>query len=239
MSSTRDLDPTSRVCLSCQQNQLKPSFIDEVSDQRSLFKVRLDIKTESGNRLLFKFFGYGSSKKAAKKDASTKALYDKKFLDTVNPDTIRPGYRKDGACKGRAPAVKNKPINRTFYGAPDEHVVSGNPYPTVIQPTPADRPPANERVSPNPTASSASRSTNPMSSADPKPAISNEHPAGRANIVSLYWKSKKLKLKPEIRFHGVHNNKFVVAVKVGFDSKAGSTLFSLSLLTQFKFEICS
>ena len=68
-----------------------------------------------------------------------------------------------------------------------------------------------------------------MSSSDPNQAMPNSNPVVRGNIVSLYWKSKKLNLKPEIKFQCVHQNKIVVAIKVGFDSKAGRTLsFSFS-----------
>ena len=70
----RDLDSTSKVCLICQQNGLRPSFNDEESNNTGKFKVRLEIRTDPGSKHLFSYVGYGTSKKLAKKEASSAAL---------------------------------------------------------------------------------------------------------------------------------------------------------------------
>ena len=233
------LDPTSRVCLSCQQNHLQPSFIDEVSDQRSMFKVRLDIRTQSGNshRRLFSFVGYATSKKAAKKEAALKALNDSNFTKTVNPSQIRPGYRKNpGHTKGRTPPTsssagkRNKPQNRTFYGAPDENLVSGNPFPTApaFQPAPVNRPPAAEHMSSNQSSNANTPApiiSRPVPSSDPRTQANRNH------IVNLYFKAKKSNLKTTIKFACLHQNETVVKITVGFESKAGKIFIRLVVFT--------
>lgn len=225
-----DLDPTSKVCLTCQQNGLRPSFSDEPSDDPRFFKVRLIIKTDPGGQRLFVYVGYSTSKKGAKKEAALAALRDSKFRQRV-PDSVRPGYRKSEAKK---PTSRNKPVNRTYYGSADENQVSGNAYPTGSRPPllnqPPNQPPSqplnqptNERVRssatapnrPNPAVLSLAIPGSDTTSTTPGDSVS------RNSIVSLYFKAKRHQRPTKIKFVVMHQDEMVVKISVGDESKAG------------------